>query len=127
MINLFRSHKPTWLYESLPYLYVGAGIFATLATGNLMGIVSGSLLIAAGITVNRLRNRYRSLQEKIDLDATAGNGKLASGHAKIEEQHRILVEKANALIDAINSKESNRTINSAIEELSSSIVALTDK
>jgi hemerythrin-like metal-binding protein len=121
MFDWFRGHKPAWIYESLPFFYAGAGVFTILATRNLMGMFSGGLLIAAGITVNRLRNKYRNYKGKAGLDALVWKNKLESGHAKIDEQHRTLVEKANTLIDAINHKEPNQTINGAMEDLFSSM------
>lgn len=119
--NWFGGRKPAWIYESLPFIYVGAGAFAILATGNLIGIFSGCLLIAAGITVNRLRSRNRGHNGKADSDAVVWKDVLLSGHPQIDLQHRMLIQKANTLTDAINHKKTEQAINSAIDELLSSM------
>lgn len=55
----FEDHKPDWLYEILPYVYLVAGLTTILTLRNLMGTVSGLLLISAGAAVWLLRRSYR--------------------------------------------------------------------
>ncbi|MFZ2295133.1 MAG: hypothetical protein WAW46_08865, partial [Polaromonas sp.] len=56
---MLEFYKPTWLYESLPYLYVAAG-GATIATlEHAFSLISGSLLIMAGVQVWRIRRTNR--------------------------------------------------------------------
>lgn len=52
---------PNWLYEPLPYVYVSVGAAATLGTDSIMGVLSGILLMSAGIYVWYLRFEHRGI------------------------------------------------------------------
>lgn len=56
---MFDFHKPEWLYEALPSIYVVAGITTISNLGNTLSIVSGSLLISAGLFIWSMRRTYR--------------------------------------------------------------------
>ena len=56
---MFDFHKPEWLYEALPSIYVIAGITTIANLGNTLSIVSGSLLISAGLYIWSMRRTYR--------------------------------------------------------------------
>lgn len=58
MKNMLKAY-PSWLYNSLAYVYMGAGGLAFLLIPNVMGIISGLLLVIAGGTVWTLRYKYR--------------------------------------------------------------------
>ena len=55
----FRGHKPDWLYEILPYVYLIGGVLTILTLKNFMGTFSGLLLVSAGAAVWSLRRSYR--------------------------------------------------------------------
>jgi hypothetical protein len=50
---------PNWLYEPLPYVYTTVGAIATLSLDTLVGMLSGILLMSAGIVVWYLRFEHR--------------------------------------------------------------------
>ena len=56
MVNL-----PVWLYEPLPYLYTCAGTGALWRLDDMLGEISGLLLISAGLVIASMRREYRKL------------------------------------------------------------------
>ena len=56
---MLNFHKPRWLYETLPYLYVGSGIASLSTLDHLLSIFSGLMLVSAGIVVWKLRYDHR--------------------------------------------------------------------
>lgn len=56
---MLNFHKPRWLYEALPYLYVGSGIASLSTLDHLLSIFSGLMLVSAGIVVWKLRYDHR--------------------------------------------------------------------
>ena len=50
---------PRWFYESLPYLYAAAGLFATIALDTILGRVCGLLLATAGAVIAYQRYDHR--------------------------------------------------------------------
>ncbi len=61
---------PSWLYEPLPYVYASVGAVATLSMDSIIGVISGVLLMSAGIYIWYLRFDHRSIhkarQERAD-------------------------------------------------------------
>jgi len=55
---MFKS-LPYWLYEALPYVYVGVGSVVIYALDAFIGKLSGVLLISAGVVIGHLRFVYR--------------------------------------------------------------------
>jgi len=114
-----NRHKiPHSIYESLPYLYMGGGVFVAAALPNVWGISSGLLLLATGVVVWWLRRTYRSAshqsavprtREVAALNISRDTGllplvwstKYEHGHVTIDTQHRRLFELVNALLNAI--------------------------
>lgn len=111
-----RSHKPEWFYETLPWLYIGAGVLAILVIRNAMAVFGGIALIATGLLVWTMRRHYRreSPTEGVETIVIADNethdfgyGTLVwrsayeCGDKVIDDQHRELFELANKLIDAL--------------------------
>lgn len=121
---------PRWLYNSLAYIYLGIGLLTIALLPNLLGVVSGALLIVAGATVWFLRYRYRqefvqfekqintvSVPETSDLPAGglvqfSWSPSYESGHPIIDGQHRRLFGLANEAIVALIDKQPK-----AVEEL----------
>ena len=56
---MFDSYKPRWLYEALPYLYVGGGVTSFTALEHSISVLSGLLLVSAGLVVWKLRHDHR--------------------------------------------------------------------
>lgn len=55
----FPFHKPAWLYESLPFLYLSAGALALTKLDGGVATLSGALLILAGGCVLQMRRNFR--------------------------------------------------------------------
>jgi hypothetical protein len=55
----FQFHKPVWLYESLPFLYLFAGALALIKLDGGVASISGVLLILAGSCVLQMRRNFR--------------------------------------------------------------------
>ena len=129
MFRLFRGYKPDWLYEALPYLYAIAGIVTIVAFRSNAGSFSGGLLIAAGLSVWKMRRDYRrqvlAAQNQAPLvdDENAGLVRIAwrssfnVGHAVIDMQHRQLFELGNEIINAVLSRRSHGEIELLMQEL----------
>lgn len=56
---MLNYHKPRWLYEALPYLYVVCGIASLATLDHLLSAFSGLMLVSAGIVVWKLRHAHR--------------------------------------------------------------------
>ena len=54
-------NRPDWLYNSLPYLYIGIGLVVVfgIGTSNHIGVFSGILLVATGGVVVTMRVTHR--------------------------------------------------------------------
>jgi hypothetical protein len=55
-----RWWLPGWLYEALPYLYVGGGLVIAATFEVAWGVLAGLLLVAAGVVVWFVRRSARS-------------------------------------------------------------------
>lgn len=112
----FRRHKPEWIYELLPWLYVGAGVVTMAAIRNLMSVLSGLMLVSAGFSVWQMRRRSRKAgakeqpvrsSESPRLPGGAGLMQLVwrssyeCGDPLIDDQHRRLFELGNELVNAL--------------------------
>jgi len=83
-------NRPDWLYNSLPYVYIGIGLVVVfgLGTSNLIGVFSGILLISTGGVVVTMRATHR--QELAKLRAEFAENKLGEdvGERKDDEDER---------------------------------------
>lgn len=52
--------KQDFLYDALPYLYTIGGVLTLLLTGEMIGRVSGLLLVSAAMMVFHLRLLHRT-------------------------------------------------------------------
>lgn len=75
--HMFKSYKPEWLYEALPYLYVLAGLATIANLGNTLSLFSGGLLISAGAFIGWMRRSARQEQRRKADDRRAVNRKSA--------------------------------------------------
>lgn len=131
--DMFRWHKPNWLYEPLPYVYVAIGLGAALGTGNAIGIVSGIALCSAGAAIWQLRRAYRNARaEQAGSEAAPAipegpaESRLVSllwkasfnvGHEVIDRQHRRLFEISNELINKLLTQQPKGDIELLLDEL----------
>ncbi len=117
----FFRNKPAWLYDAMPAIYLFAGAAVVALERNLLGFMSGALLIACSVTVTV--TRWRHQQRRADGPGASGDSRrsryatvisppsrLAStselvhkllppklGHADIDRQHRSLASKTASL------------------------------
>ena len=130
----WRKHLPGWLYESLPYLYMGGGIAVAILLDNALGFGSGFLLLAAGAMVWSTRRTYRQASHQTEAlrrqhaaeMASKNDSGLAmlvwrkeyeSGQATIDTQHRRLFELGNAFLNAITEKKPKLDVELLLDEL----------
>lgn len=59
MNSKFRIFLPRWLYELMPYIYVGGGIFLAISNTNALAMLSGICFVVAGVQSWAARRRYR--------------------------------------------------------------------
>lgn len=135
---LFRFHKPAWLYESLPYLYFGAGLLTMVVLRNAVSVFSGIMLMSAGFMVWNMRRNFRrmkALQQQSSKFAKASRAwsarseeaselvhlgwskKYECGHPVIDAQHRKLFASGNALLNAIVGNHAKLDIELQLDEL----------
>lgn len=55
------KHIPDFIYELLPYCYILVGILAMIKISGQLGMLSGGMLLAAGLLVFKWRLEHRSL------------------------------------------------------------------
>jgi hypothetical protein len=74
---VFEVHKPEWLYEALPYVYGVAGIVTIANQGNVLSMVSGGLLVSAGVSTWWLRRSYRQEKKREEVERKIAQRKAA--------------------------------------------------
>lgn len=106
-------YKPNWLYESIPGLYMGAGVFTFVLLRNAVGMFSGGLFIVSSVVVSSQRYLYRRQKalaraekeeehkELKKLGTIVWRSSFHCGDKLIDEQHKFLVSEANRIIGAI--------------------------
>jgi len=131
---------PNRLYEVLPYVYAGAGLLTMYSLGNGAGVLSGLMLISAGVIVWTLRRNRRSHPRRPhrtgmrpvpldDMGSPAGFVRLVwrkeyeCGHPVIDAQHRRLFEAGNAVLNAMLEGESRADVELMLDELISHVEA----
>jgi hemerythrin-like metal-binding protein len=126
-----------WIYELLPYLYIGGGGTALLWNHQWLGIASASLLTATGVFVIYKRTAHRRITQKLwddhhHLGTTAGNNKKPVSrildplewhpsyyfaNPLIDKGHKALFSMSNELIDAFNAHKSDKAILQILDSL----------
>ena len=129
-----RQHIPESIYESLPYSYMGGGVLVVAALPNAWGIISGMLLLLAGVWVWWVRRIYRRTEHPpvvpsaretnaLTINREAGlvhfvwSRDYERGHVTIDTQHRKLIELGNTLLNAILDKKPKLDVELLLEEL----------
>jgi hypothetical protein len=65
---MFDFHLPDWLYEALPHVYLIAGIASIAKLGSTLSVVSGGVLICAGVYTWQMRRTHRKKQKRSESD-----------------------------------------------------------
>jgi hemerythrin-like metal-binding protein len=122
------------IYESLPYLYMGAGVLVVVTLPNVWGLFSSLLLLSTGIWVLWQRRTYRKASHLREIararSAAALTGRhdtgmallawkkeYECGHVTIDTQHRKLFEMGNALLNAILDEKPKLDVELLLDEL----------
>lgn len=129
---------PEWIYEAIPYVYFIIGLVVILVLQNNWAFFSGIAWMLAGLAVFTMRHRYRkSLSKPAAPDAAhaAGNRTLQiqrldsgsiglvwskayeCGNSTIDQQHRRLFEKGNALLEAFSHKRKPHDLEASFDVL----------
>jgi hypothetical protein len=58
---------PDWLYESLPVVYLVAGLATIIHFESPAGYGAGALLLLAAILILKMRRDYRAVRETVRL------------------------------------------------------------
>ncbi len=112
------GRKPKWLYETLPYAYMVAGIATAGILQNAVATISGVLLLSAGALVMSMRHTYRANATATAAvaarDSGERNGEQSAellqmnwrssfevGHEAIDRQHERLLSLGNQLVAAL--------------------------
>ena len=125
MFDFFQRHKPTWLYEALPYLYTAGGLLAILLVRNGVAVASGGLLITAAVLIWHMRRTYRNMERARSLPNRKSPGVIdivwnpsyETGDKQIDNQHLALFAVANVLMDEIHKREPPEVINETLRGL----------
>ena len=127
-----RLKLPRWLYYTLPYLYMVAGMLVAFNLPNIWGIVSGLLLILAGAVVWRTRRVFNRASKRaaVHFERNSGNSnahvdlaplvwktEYECGQPNIDAQHRKLFALGNALLNAIRDKQSKLDVELLLDDL----------
>jgi hypothetical protein len=78
---LFDFHKPDWLYEALPYVYVIAGVATIMSIESGLSKVSGGLLVSAGLFIWWMRRTFRQTQKRRASDRRTADRRAADRRA----------------------------------------------
>ena len=62
MLKLSIKWKPEWLYEAMPWVYLGAGIVTIYYFGSPVGYGAGALLLTAALMIRVKRKAHRSFK-----------------------------------------------------------------
>ena len=131
---MWNAYKPDWLYEALPYLYVGAGVLVMATLQNSLAVFSGVLLLSAGATIHMMRRSYRralraqaeqmevlrerrASESRKQLHAPVWRDSFTGGHSLIDGQHRALFNGAVELLESIQMGMSRQRILAEIDLL----------
>lgn len=110
-------YKPEWIYESIPWLYTGAGVVTIVWLRSGIGLFSGGLFITAGMIVLSQRYSYRRQKALEQAEKDYENRRFRElgevvwrpsfncGHELMDEQHESLFSEANRIIKVIMDDE----------------------
>ena len=138
-MNIQQKTYPDWLYNALPFAYLGVGVLTALVLANTVGVVVGisGLIVAVVIWFSRWRYRqaFVHAEELMDLPTMFGkndlpdggwvqmswNKTLECGHPLVDGQHRRMFGLANEAIDCLLThqpvKDEEALLNELIEHM----------
>ena len=87
---MFDFYLPDWLYEALPCVYLIAGIASIAKLGSALFMVSGGVLISAGVYSWQMRRKHRKKQKRSESDRSRT---LRAKMARITLQRRVVERK----------------------------------
>jgi len=122
---------PNRLYELLPLLYGAFGLLVAVRVDNLLGRISGLLLMVAGLAIWHMRRMNRPTQDapqrpRREREAPARQTGLVQlvwkkdyecGIEAIDSQHRRLFNLGNLLLNAIIEKKSKLDVELMLDDL----------
>ena len=128
------GHKPKWLYETMPYVYIVAGFATAGMLQNAVAMISGMLLLSAGALVLTMRHTHRANLPAPDAAPVAESGERNSGegaeilqvawrpsfevgHDVIDRQHQRLTSLGNELITAVMQQRPREDVELMLEVL----------
>jgi len=131
---LLTGHKPKWLYETMPYVYILAGFATAGMLQNAVAMVSGMLLLSAGALVLTMRHTYRANGQAPAAESVRESGErncdhgaetlqvvwrpsLEVGHEVIDRQHQRLLSLGNGLITALMQQKPREDVELMLEVL----------
>jgi len=130
---LLTGHKPKWLYETMPYVYIVAGFATAGMLQNAVATISGMLLLSAGALVLTMRHTYRASHPAPEPpvaesgERNSGQGaellqvtwrpSFEVGHDVIDRQHQRLLSLGNELITAVMQQKLREDVELMLEVL----------
>jgi len=131
---LLTGHKPKWLYETMPYVYIVAGFATAGMLQNAVATISGMLLLSAGALVLTMRHTYRTSHPAPEVAPVAESTERNSaqgaeilqvgwrpsfevGHEVIDRQHQRLLSLGNELITAVMQQRPREDVELMLEVL----------
>ena len=131
---LLTGHKPKWLYETMPYVYIVAGFATAGMLQNAVATISGMLLLSAGALVLTMRHTYRANHPAPEVVSIAEPGERNSGqgaellqvnwcptfevgHDVIDRQHQRLLSLGNELMTAVMQQRPREDVELMLEVL----------
>ncbi|MCI5125752.1 MAG: hypothetical protein D3925_15090 [Candidatus Electrothrix sp. AR5] len=128
MISIIREwHKPDWLYNSLPWLYITGGIVTIFRLYNPIAVFSSSVLIMTGVIVMYWRYEHKRRGEEAAKAQENNNARspvnliwhsaFNSGYKVIDQQHQCLFNDANNLIDVITNDQTASGLQHTLSKL----------
>ncbi|MDI1246899.1 MAG: hypothetical protein PSV24_16030 [Rhodoferax sp.] len=102
-------HKPDWLYEALPYVYVIGGVVTIVNFDSGWSNLSGGLLISAGAFIWWMRRSFRQNQVRGESDRRAADRRTADRKAADRNAaNRRAADRKAAERRALERRESDR-------------------
>lgn len=83
---MFNVHKPDWLYEALPYVYGLAGVVTIANRGSALSMLSGGLLVSAGLFIWWMRRSHRKSQKRMKSDRKAAQRRTAQVAESVRQE-----------------------------------------
>ncbi|NJD25565.1 MAG: hypothetical protein FIB06_09180 [Betaproteobacteria bacterium] len=137
-----KTPLPSWLYESLPYLYIAFGLAGVWLDTGWVVLFCGVLLVSAGLLIIHMRIAYRRARARATNVQTgedkpaAGSPDESAGHLirlvwrpryecgdpVIDGQHRKLFGLGNELVNALVTSRNRSDLELLLDEFLEHVV-----